>query len=104
MPVTVARGNVPRMTAGAGVAALIWARIFSRTAVTLCVVKMLAPATVSASMPRLSSASISPLRYALSAGSFVWPKFSSRRNVLLPIGWPLASRTPRVTTRRYREC
>ena len=33
--VTVARGKVPWITAAAGVAAWIWTRIFSSTAVTL---------------------------------------------------------------------
>jgi hypothetical protein len=100
MPVIVARGKVPWIVAGAGVAALICPRIFSSTAVTLCVVKMLAAATVSTSIPRPSRASSSSLRYALSALSFVWPKFRSCGNVVLPIGVPSAPRTRRVTTSR----
>ena len=81
----------------------IWSRIFSEIAVMLCVVKRLAAAMSSLWTPATnaeSSASISALRYAFFAGSFVWPKFRSWRKVVASSASPAASWTPRVTTSR----
>ena len=73
----------------------------------LCVVKRLACGDVVGCGRRrrspIGSASSSALRYAFVAGSFVWPKFRSCRNVVVSSGSPSASWTPRVTTSRYVE-
>ena len=90
-----------------GAAALrIWSRIFCEIAVMLCVVNRLAAAMSSLWTPATNaepSASISALRYAFVAGSFVWPKLRSWRKVVVSSGLPSASWTPRVTTSRYVE-
>ncbi len=93
------RSNV----AGAVVAARIWSRIFSRSVVTVRVVKTLAMTTSFFLEPdRLKAARASrrSLRYALRRASPVCPKLSSfrkRSNAGDRIGLPLASRTPDVT-------
>jgi hypothetical protein len=61
---------------GPGVDAWIWVRIFFEIAVIVCVVKRLAAAMSSDSTPTaraIESPSSNALRYAFSAGSFVWP-------------------------------
>ena len=88
---------------GAGDDAWICARIFSEIAVIVCVVKRLAAAMSSDCTPTaraIDRPSSSALRYAFSAGSFVWPKFRSCRKVVVSSGAPSASWTPFVTTSR----
>ncbi len=91
---------------GPGVEAWICARIFFEIAVIVCVVNRLAAAMSSEFTPTaraIDSPSSSALRYAFSAGSFVWPKFRSWRNVVVSSGAPSAPWTPFVTTSRYVE-